>query len=92
VKTINNESGMSLIELMVTMSVMAIVALSFSAYMYNSRKQQRNLEENMSVLQLNNLINTTAMDAQSIYNSATQSQVVPASTPPGNPVPTGQSI
>ncbi len=81
-KARSNQSGFSLVELMIAAAVLSILALAFSGYMQNINIQQRNAQENMDMMVLNNQLNAAAMDAQSIKTSGEASITVTTTSTP----------
>jgi prepilin-type N-terminal cleavage/methylation domain-containing protein len=71
-KVLKNQSGFSLIELMIAASILSIMALAFSGYMKNVTSQQKNAQDKMDLMTLSAQFSSAAVDPQSIYNSATQ--------------------
>ena len=71
-KVLKNQSGFSLIELMIAASILSIMALAFSGYMKNVTSQQKNAQDKMDLMTLNSQLSSSSVDPQSIYNSATQ--------------------
>jgi prepilin-type N-terminal cleavage/methylation domain-containing protein len=69
-KQVNNQSGFTLVEMMIVVAILSIVALGLSTYMFNLTKQQKHAQENMDLMQLNAQFNAASIDASSIYESA----------------------
>jgi prepilin-type N-terminal cleavage/methylation domain-containing protein len=64
-----SNSGFSLIEVMIVLSILMIAALGFSTFMKNASNQQRQAEVRNSMTVLNSQVQAQAIDAQAIYNS-----------------------
>jgi prepilin-type N-terminal cleavage/methylation domain-containing protein len=69
-KQVNNQSGFTLVEMMIVVAILSIVALGLSTYMFNLTKQQKHAQENMDMMQLNAQLNSASIDAVSIHQSA----------------------
>ena len=90
-KVLKNQSGFSLIELMIAASILSIMALAFSGYMKNVTSQQKNAQDKMDLMTLNTQLSSSAVDPQSIYNSATQIKSQTAGVSTGAVTSTGSA-
>ncbi len=85
-----NQSGFSLLEMMIAVAILTIVALGLSSYMSNLAKQQQAAQENIEIMQLKTFVHSIAIDPESIYTSGdvyTEETVI--DTPPGKFPPDG---
>jgi prepilin-type N-terminal cleavage/methylation domain-containing protein len=78
-----NQSGFSLLEMMIAVGILTIVALGLSGYMSNLAKQQQAAQENIEIMQLKTFIHSVAIDPESIYTSGDVNTVAKATTPSG---------
>jgi prepilin-type N-terminal cleavage/methylation domain-containing protein len=69
-KQLNNHSGFTLVEMMIVVSILSIVALGLSTYMYNLSKQQKHAQENADMILLKSQVQAAAIDAQGIFDSS----------------------
>ncbi len=88
-KPLQNQDGVSLVELMIAAAVLSILALAFSGYMRNVTTQQKNAQENMDMMVLNGQLNAAAIDPQSVLQSGTliRSSTTTTTTTTNNPYP-----
>ena len=69
-KQLNNQSGFTLVEMMIVSAILAIVAMGLSTYMYNLSKQQKHAQENADMILLKSQVHSSAIDAQNIFDSS----------------------
>ena len=86
-----NQSGFSLLEMMISVAILSIIALGLSSYMSNLYKQQQAAHENIEIMQLKTFIHSIAIDPESIYTSGdihTEENVVeiPNNNPKNMPI------
>jgi Tfp pilus assembly protein PilV len=82
-----NQSGLSLVELMIAGAVLSVLAIAFSQYMFNVSKQQKQAENKMEIMMINQQFNTASVDAESLYQSGVLVASQTSETTQGDPLP-----
>lgn len=68
-KNIKNQSGLTLIEVMIAAGVLSIIAFAFASYMSSLSQQQKRAQEKITYMQLQTHFNAVATDPQNIFES-----------------------
>ena len=84
-KTLNNQSGFTLVEILIAAGMLSMLALGFATYMFNVSKQQKHVEEKNNFAMLSTSIHAASIDAQTIFSSKdAQVQIQAAAANTGN--------
>ena len=70
-KSLNNQSGFTLIEMMIVGGILAVLMLAFSAYMFQQAKQSKVAESKQNYTQLKANVLNASSQADSLSSSET---------------------
>lgn len=68
-KIFNNQSGMSLIEVMIASSIMMVLALGFATLLTNTRKEQKNIQTKSEYSSLSSNVRAVASSVSAVRQS-----------------------